>query len=72
MNKENRKVSIIYQGDRITTAATSLAELSAELKLDTAHTILELNGEIFVPGSAQTRPLLEGAVLNAFRIVAGG
>lgn len=65
-------MNITYQGKKLSTAAATPAALAAELQIDAAHTIFELNGEIIPPGGDLNVPLADGDEINAFRIVAGG
>ncbi|MEA4862683.1 MAG: sulfur carrier protein ThiS [Victivallaceae bacterium] len=65
-------MKIVYQGRAAETSAVTVAGFLAERQIPVQAVVLELNGEICGGPEAETRPLCEGDVLDAFRIVPGG
>lgn len=65
-------MKINYQGNEEETAATTVAAFLAAQGVDAAEAVVELDGEIVAGDAVAAAALHEGAVLNAFRIVAGG
>lgn len=65
-------MKILYQGKEAETDAATVAEFLAVQGVKSEEAVVELDGEIVASGSVAGTPLREGAVLNVFRIVAGG
>ena len=66
-------MTIVYQGKDEETAAATVAAFLAERGVLGEGTVVEYRGEAYAPGAALDGvPLVEGAELNVFRLVAGG
>ena len=65
-------MKIKYQGKETETDAANVAAFLAAQGVDAAEAVVELDGEIVAGDAVAATSLLEGAELNAFRIVAGG
>ena len=65
-------MKIRYQGKETETGADTVAAFLATQGVDAAEGVVELDGEIVAADSVAATSLREGAVLNVFRIVAGG
>ena len=65
-------MKILYQGKEVETDAATVAAFLADNGVNVAEAVVELDGEIVAADSVAATSLREGAVLNVFRIVAGG
>lgn len=66
-------MTIIYQGEETETEATNVAAFLAERMIDGAKAIVEYAGEVYAPGADLTALMLQsGAVLDVFKVMAGG
>ena len=66
-------MKIIYQGKETETAAATVAEFLAERSVDGAKAIVEYDGEVYAPGADLAALMLQsGAVLDVFKVMAGG
>ena len=65
-------MKIRYQGKETETDADTAAAFLADNGVNVAEAVVELDGEIVAADSVAATSLREGAVLNVFRIVAGG
>ena len=65
-------MKILYQGKETETDAATVAAFLAVQGVKSEEAVVELDGEIVASGSVAATLLREGAVLNVFRIVAGG
>ena len=65
-------MQIVYQGKKTETDATTVGGFLASAGIGAGEAVVEYNGEIVGAAGAATTPLVEGAELNAYRIVAGG
>ena len=65
-------MKILYQGKETETDAATVAAFLAVQGVKSEEAVVELDGEIVAADSVAATSLREGAVLNVFRIVAGG
>ena len=65
-------MKILYQGKETETDAATVAAFLAVQGVKSEEAVVELDGEIVAVDSVAATSLREGAVLNVFRIVAGG
>ena len=65
-------MKIRYQGKETETDAATVAAFLAVQGVKSEEAVVELDGEIVAADSVAATSLREGAVLNVFRIVAGG
>ena len=65
-------MKILYQGKEAETDAVTVAAFLAVQGVKSEEAVVELDGEIVAADSVAATSLREGAVLNVFRIVAGG
>ncbi|MBR1587883.1 MAG: thiamine biosynthesis protein ThiS [Kiritimatiellae bacterium] len=63
---------ITYQGTAEETSAPTVGAFLEGKGVAAGTAVVEYQGEIRAPGDSLDMPLVEGAALNAFRIVAGG
>ena len=65
-------MKISYQGNSEETTALTVGAFLEGKGVASGTAVVEYQGEIHAPGDSLDMPLVEGATLNAFRIVAGG
>ena len=65
-------MKIVYQGKPEETSAPTVGAFLEGKGVSAGTAVVEYQGEIRAPGDRLDMPLVEGATLNAFRIVAGG
>lgn len=65
-------MKIVYQGTIEETTASTVCAFLEGKGVATGTAVVEYQGEIHAPGDSLDIQLVEGATLNAFRIVAGG
>ena len=65
-------MKIVYQGKEEETAAPAVGAFLEGKGIAAGTAVVEYQGEIHAPNDSLDMPLVEGATLNAFRIVAGG
>lgn len=65
-------MDITYQGQVVSTSALTIKEFFDEKNIKLENIIIEYNNEIYHVNDALEKVLDEGAILNIFRIVAGG
>lgn len=65
-------MKIAYQGNSEETTALTVGAFLEGKGVAAGTAVVEYQGEIHAPGDSLDMPLVEGATLNAFRIVAGG
>ena len=65
-------MKIVYQGKAEETDAATVGVFLEGKGIAAGTAVVEYQGTIHAPGDSLDLPLVEGAVLNAFRIVAGG
>ena len=66
-------MKVVYQGEAVETAATTVAAFLAERGCDAAKSIVEYDGEVYAPGADLSALALKAdAPLDVFKITAGG
>lgn len=65
-------MKVVYQGKDVNTNADTVRKFLSEKGIVDGTAVVEYQGTIHAPGDNLDIPLVEGGVLNAFRIVAGG
>lgn len=65
-------MKITYQGQETETEPTTLAAFLTARGVNIPESVVECDGEILIGARALAAPLAANAVLNVFRIVAGG
>ena len=65
-------MKIVYQGTAEETDASTVAAFLEGKGVATGMAVVEYQGEIHAPGDSLDIQIVDGAALNAFRIVAGG
>ncbi|MBQ6338935.1 MAG: hypothetical protein IJI36_07315 [Kiritimatiellae bacterium] len=65
-------MKITYQGAAEETTAPTVGAFLDGKGIAAGTAVVEYQGTIHAPGDSLDLPLVEGAELNAFRIVAGG
>ena len=65
-------MKIVYQGNTEETEASTVGAFLDGKGIAAGTAVVEYQGAIHAPGDSLDMPLVDGATLNAFRIVAGG